>query len=641
MTIFTQLRQRETTLDEVQAPFSQALGATAEETWLRSPLSSIGRMRELGRAQDGVAIDTGGEFGFDNREFESSLIPADAARQRIKDADLDLKVPDEGIREGALEILMDRKRDEKRRKDIQSRAEGGFWKGAAHIGVSLGTSLLDPINVASAFIPAVGPARYAAMLAGATGAAGRAGVRAGVGAVEGAVGAAIVEPVVLMAARQEQADYDLADSLLNIALGSVMGGGLHVGFGAAGEAIARRRARLLAGPDGGLPAILDQASPETRAAALRTAVAQAASGRDVDVDRLLRMDARVDDLMSSTTLANRRDGGLASFMDERARVEAEVRAAARAEVREMAPAPAPVREPSLFEFLAKAGGLRDDPELRAVLDGNPTVPGAGRLIRRGSNGMTLDRALEAAAEAGYITDPGALGRGELQKSITDFLEAVDREARGMKVYRAGYVPETQGARPQVDFEQRRIMERLDREMREVGMTPRGDEVEWRAVDLVQRGEEKDLLSAYDRAVMERPLRDPADELDPFDANPGFFREAETLDPFTLAERDSRLRRALDEVREQARADAERMIGRMSDVNASRAADERLKATRDDMQAANDDLAEVLDDVRALARAVGDDAIVSREMAPYDELTRTADAYGRAVQAAAECGLRRG
>ena len=101
-------------------------------------------------------------------------------------------------------------------------------------------SLLDPINVASAFLPVVGQAKWAAIV-------GRLGLRGLTkrklflrgtrGALEGAVGAAIIEPVILTAARQEQADYDLTSSMVNIGIGGILGGGLHIGGGALRDAL--------------------------------------------------------------------------------------------------------------------------------------------------------------------------------------------------------------------------------------------------------------------------------------------------------------------------------------------------------------------------------------------------------------------
>ena len=45
------------------------------------------------------------------------------------------------------------------------------------------------------------------------------------------MGAAVVEPIVYGVAQKVQADYGLADSLLNITFGTILGGGLHVGAG--------------------------------------------------------------------------------------------------------------------------------------------------------------------------------------------------------------------------------------------------------------------------------------------------------------------------------------------------------------------------------------------------------------------------
>lgn len=86
---------------------------------------------------------------------------------------------------------------------------------------------------------------------------------------------------------------------------------------------------------------------------------------------------------------------------------------------------------SLFQFLAWRGGLRPDPELRAILDKrNPFVPGAGNLIR--NTGLTLDGAREACVEAGFL--PGLTSDME-EASINDFLDLVAAEARGIKQYR--------------------------------------------------------------------------------------------------------------------------------------------------------------------------------------------------------------
>ena len=47
--------------------------------------------------------------------------------------------------------------------------------------------------------------------------------------------------------------------------------------------------------------------------------------------------------------------------------------------------------PSLFEMLASEGGLAPHPDLKAITDKNPFIPGFGRMIRQ--NGRSLDDAL--------------------------------------------------------------------------------------------------------------------------------------------------------------------------------------------------------------------------------------------------------
>ena len=102
---------------------------------------------------------------------------------------------------------------------------------------------------------------------------------------------------------------------------------------------------------------------------------------------------------------------------------------------------------SLLEFLAAHGGIRsDDPlaaDLRQSFGGkNKFVPGFGQLIRKPNGNrpgapLSLDQARQAAVDAGYIQDAGEISRGVTQSNIEDLLQAVDKEARGEKVYRQG------------------------------------------------------------------------------------------------------------------------------------------------------------------------------------------------------------
>lgn len=246
MTLYTEgliVRPGRNLLDDVVTGQFDAAAAAGEESLVRTPVASIMRSWELDIAENGPITAPGAPaYGVPpTQEPETPLLSADEARSRIKEAGLDLSVGDEGIREGVLDILIARKRAERERQQVLQNAPASTIP--LQLLASFAASAIDPINVASAFIPVVGEARYASMLASAGTRAARFGVRARVGALQGAVGAAVVEPIVLNAASREQADYDLSDSLMNVAFGTVLGGGLHATGGLISDL---RRAKLLA-----------------------------------------------------------------------------------------------------------------------------------------------------------------------------------------------------------------------------------------------------------------------------------------------------------------------------------------------------------------------------------------------------------
>lgn len=246
MPIFTEgLPTRNNTfLDEYSAGLGESLGQTAKETLIRSPMLSIIRSDELAAAKDPGGYSVEETFdpmtGMTSPGYEvpkKRMFSQDEAAERAKTAGVKLEFPKDGITEDAFNILVERKQDEMRRQDIIARGPSGFLPGVAKFGTAFGASLLDPINIASAFIPVVGEARYASLLASAGASTlARTLPRLGVGAAEGLVGAALVEPIIYGAAKFEQADYTMLDSALNIGFGGVFGGGLHVLGGSGADA---------------------------------------------------------------------------------------------------------------------------------------------------------------------------------------------------------------------------------------------------------------------------------------------------------------------------------------------------------------------------------------------------------------------
>lgn len=256
-------------LEDLTTGLGTSLSALAQQVWTENPMSSAFRQNKLEQEMFG-----GFKPGTKGAQFlgpPSPVLSKQDADKRISEAGVKLKVGDRGMPEGALNLLIERKREEVKRKALIAAAPDGFWSGAAQIGTGLAVSLVDPINIASAFIPVVGQARYAKLIANTSTALGRTGVRAGVGVTEGLIGAAIVEPIVLLAAESEQADYGLYDSFLNLAFGAVLGGGLHAGLGAVGDAIAR-------------------SNPQTKEDLLRSAIGRAMDDKPVDAAFVAKAD---------------------------------------------------------------------------------------------------------------------------------------------------------------------------------------------------------------------------------------------------------------------------------------------------------------------------------------------------------------
>ena len=250
--------------ERLRTTFGASIAATAADTFFHNPLSALERNIELDRAE-GFGKPRFGPLGaVVPPRLEVKQIAPEEANERFGELGLTF---DEPVSEEALGIIVRRKREEITRLNILRRGPQGVIPMGAKFLTSLAVSVIDPINVASAFIPVGGEARIAGLVAR----FGKNSARFRTGLIEGAVGAAAVEPIILSAAANDQSDYTALDSLLNVAIGSILGGGLHVGVGKISD-------RLKA------------AAPETRESALRGSVAQMAEGRPVDAATILRTD---------------------------------------------------------------------------------------------------------------------------------------------------------------------------------------------------------------------------------------------------------------------------------------------------------------------------------------------------------------
>lgn len=255
----------------------------------------------LGRNENADAAAIAAERG----DEPTILAPADANARFGLDGKLKFDKP---VSEAVARDLHDGKRDRLADEDIiKNRPDSLLTGWAGRTGIELAIGLLSPINVASAFIPFVGQARAAAWVAGASGTAGRIGARAGIGAIEGAAGMAVLEPLNYAFDQREQNDWHMSEALQNIALGGLLGGGLHV---------------AMRYPRGPLTARLDRLAPEERAALLQVGVAQHLGDAPTNVAPLL--DTAELRSAYADRLAARGDtgaGNYASYTPEGLRVE--------------------------------------------------------------------------------------------------------------------------------------------------------------------------------------------------------------------------------------------------------------------------------------------------------------------------------
>lgn len=239
------------------------LGAAAEDAWYNNPVASMTRGADLSIQERGTQISRWGGF----RPPTTPLLePKDANDRFGIEGQLSFKEP---VREGAAKLQREWALERMEIADKLQRADQGIGAKSARLGTELLVSAADPINLASAFIPVVGEARYAAMAAR----FGRPLARIITGAAEGIVGQAAVEPFIYSQAKREQQDYDAYDTLTNLAMGAGIGAVAHTVLGPL----------LDRGRSAGKPA----PTANQHIAALRAALAAVAEDRPVTSAELL------------------------------------------------------------------------------------------------------------------------------------------------------------------------------------------------------------------------------------------------------------------------------------------------------------------------------------------------------------------
>jgi len=244
--------------NQTRTGFWDTAGATFYNAWNYNPTSSLFR-----------AVDQTQAYQSSNK-----YLNRDDLNKQYGHLGLQFK---EDTREGVVDYIVERKELELERQNIIARGPQSKLAKSFFFLESLGTSFLDPINIGASFIPVVGQARFANLVAR----SGKNIARMKKGFFEGLVGNAAIEPLVYGVAKSEQANYDAWDSFANIAVGGFLGSAAHVSFGRLGDFIAEKR---------GKPNIyqrLAAISPDNQQALLKYSVGKVIKGEKVDTGNVI------------------------------------------------------------------------------------------------------------------------------------------------------------------------------------------------------------------------------------------------------------------------------------------------------------------------------------------------------------------
>jgi hypothetical protein len=463
-----------------------------------------------------------------------------------------------------LRMRIDEAHTRRDRAAAIERGPQGFFPGALGLVTSLGVGMIDPVNAAAFSIPVIGEARMGKILASAGDSLlARGAARFGQGAAQGAVGTAVVQPADWWLHTRDGQDYTMAQAMESIIMGAGMGGAFHAVPGGVGDVLARRRGARLAGspqdlllralaggqtrpaegpapentaqsplvsggeevpgisapPHEVVPAhpadILADLPPAAREDAVHAAMADIIAGRPTQAAEMLRVAADHDPRIAESMDAGAPRPDAVSPQEltpEAGGRPSPVMAAGQPPSRRGRAAADPATW-SLFEYLASVGGLKPDPELRAIFgnDRGPFIPGFGPLLRKG--GKTLDDALIAAKEGGYFIDPTdpahapvhlvdpAMAGREATFRIRDLLDRIDEETRGRRQYRPDHVETT---KYDPAHESHQVLAELEHELEASGAKVNDIDPKLldRTVEIVKRDGETDVLAAYERAIME-------------------------------------------------------------------------------------------------------------------------------------------
>ena len=477
-----------------------------------------------------------------------------------------VEVSPSGIRRSVAESIAESYDERFYKNLVLNRAKSGFGVSAARFSAGMVGSLLDPVNVGLAITApmAVGlnaTARAVSMRAvsGVATKFGKTPAAIVAGAGEATVGALAFEPVALLGARiQQNPEYGLYDSFINLTAGAILGGTV-TGVGSKFSEKFRR------------------ANVNTQIQAQRVANAQLLNGQPVNIDPILNTDPAISPLVTAER----------SVKAQRYTNKEQVPKLKKPKQSELPDALKPLKynPKTITQFVIDNGKIDPRSQMRADLRQRLDLC-AFRVEKRG--GLTLEEMAEKAQDAGYFE--GRFDTYNDKATPEDLINLLEQDQGGGVVFSL------------LDENAQKYLDalELDDRVSELGIDPTGmtDAELFRAIDLAEENLQKEILMQEN---MNREPGLPKDEFDTVVAQASRDITSPENDPFGvdfLNKMEEDLKR-----REASSKDVDSMIASVDEQITD--AQSTLEAMRDNDLITAEEMAELAqwDDVVARADAM--------------------------------------
>ena len=330
---------------------------------------------------------------------EGRLVAPEDLTKQYGDLGLKFDLP---MTQGEADILAENKRAEQIRMAMIEYGPKGLLSTSAQFGTGVLAAMVDPLELATAFIPFVGQAPKVAAIAR----MGEVGRRTLVGAANGFVGSVVTEPGYYLLSKSQQLDYTMTDALFNVGVGTFLGGGI----GTVAGAFARSKA-------GNLP-----------------------TEGDIEV-AVEGFDARFDpELIKYYMPAPKSVGGERIDGEPQHRVQYNAERTSQQEAATLALTqhamgeeidigvtitPTPKRPMRLMEYVASKGGVQLEAEAEVKKKPEPKrVNPEGMVVYNPAGGVDLKKMAKLAKKKGFIK----------KESVPELLKALDADVGGKFIY---------------------------------------------------------------------------------------------------------------------------------------------------------------------------------------------------------------